>query len=102
MVCARPLSAPYSLMTRARSSADGNVPCQVSRVLPLPRSSKVSVWLELHRLDVVAAAVAIDDALGRHDLIVGDAVLVVAAVRPVHDEAPDAAGPEVEGRASWW
>src|ERR1700691_4459712 len=53
---------------------------------------------ELHRLDVVAAAVPIDDALGRHDLIEGDAVLIIAAVGAVHDEAPDAARPELEAR----
>jgi hypothetical protein len=40
---------------------------------------------------------AIDNALGLDDLIEGDAVLVVAAVRPMRDEAPDAAGAEVEG-----
>src|SRR5580692_1960629 len=53
---------------------------------------------ELHRLDVVAAAVAVDDALGRHDLIEGDAVLIIAAVRAVHDETPDAARPELKAR----
>src|SRR5882757_9153704 len=37
-VCTMPLSAWYSLMTRARSSADGNTPRSVTRVLP-PRSS---------------------------------------------------------------
>src|ERR1700685_2154204 len=53
---------------------------------------------ELHRLDVVAATVAVDDALGRHDLIEGDAVLIIAAVRAVHDETPDAALAELEAR----
>src|SRR5262249_27657319 len=51
---------------------------------------------ELHRLDVVAAGVAIGQALGLLDFIEDDAVLVIAAVRPMHDEAPGAAGPEVE------
>ena len=53
---------------------------------------------ELHRLDVVAAAVAVDDALGRHDLIESDAVLIIAAVGAMHDEAPDAARTELETR----
>src|SRR6185437_16074011 len=51
---------------------------------------------ELHRLDVFAAAVAIDDALGRHDLVEGDAVLIVAAIGAVHDEAPNPARPQIE------
>ena len=54
------------------------------------------VLLELHRLDVGAAAVTIDDAFGRHDLFVSDAVLVIAAIGAVHDEAPDTARPKVE------
>src|SRR5262249_12959908 len=41
--CSRPLAAPYSLMTRSRSAADGNSPRQVIRVRP-PRSSKITVW----------------------------------------------------------
>src|SRR5262249_46356503 len=45
-----------------------------------------------------APAMVIDDALRRHYLVEGDAVLVVAAVRTVHDEAPDAARPELEAR----
>src|SRR6202042_701032 len=53
---------------------------------------------ESHRLDVLAAVVAVDDALGRHDLVEDDAVLIIAAVRAVHDEAPDAARPELEAR----
>ena len=96
MVCTRPLSAPYSLITRSRSAADGNLPRQVRRVWPLPRSSKVTVVRELHRLDVFAAAVVIDDALRLHDLVEGNAVLIVAAVGAMHDEAPDAARAEIE------
>src|SRR4029077_7010254 len=53
---------------------------------------------KLHRLDVIAAAVAVDDALGRHDLFEGDAVLIVASGGAVHDEAPDATRPELEAR----
>jgi hypothetical protein len=56
----------------------------------------MTVLSELHRLDVVAAAVAVDDALRRHDLLEGDAVLIVAAVGPVHDETPDAARAHLE------
>src|SRR6516164_2884252 len=60
---------------------------------------------ELHRFHVIAAAVAIDDALRRHDLFEGDALLIVAAVGAVHDEAPNA-GQEIEtesgrGEAEW-
>jgi len=43
-------------------------------------------------LDVVATAVVVGDALGCCDLIEGDAVLVIAPVGAVHDEAPPAAG----------
>src|SRR3954466_6034428 len=51
---------------------------------------------ELYRLDVIAAAVVIAESLGLHDLVEGDAVVVVAAVRAMHDKAPDATGLEVE------
>ena len=51
---------------------------------------------ELHRFHIIAAAVAINDALRRHDLFEGDAVLIVAAIGPVHDKTPNAAGPEIE------
>src|SRR5580704_828824 len=51
---------------------------------------------ELHRLDVFTTAVAVDDALRRYHLLVGDAVLIVAAVRAVHDEAPHAARTHIE------
>ena len=88
-------------MTRSRSSADGNMPCQVRRVLPLEILEGHGLR-ELHRLDILAAAVAIDDALGLHDLVEGDAVLIIAAVRPVHDEAPDAARGGSRRRWSWW
>jgi hypothetical protein len=50
----------------------------------------------LHGLHVVAAAMVIGDALGHHDLVERDAVLIVAPVGAVHDEAPDAAGAEIE------
>src|SRR6185436_10384033 len=47
--------------------------------------------LKADRLEILlAAAVAVDEALRRHDLEIGDLVLIVAAVRPVHDEAPHA------------
>ena len=48
--------------------------------------------LEADRFKILIAAVPVDEALRRHDLEIGDLVLIVAAVRPVHDEAPDAAG----------
>ena len=51
---------------------------------------------ELHRLHVVAAAMVVRDAVGAHDLVESDAVLIVAPVGAVHDEAPDAAGAEIE------
>ena len=101
MVCTKPLSAPYSLITRSRSAADGKSPRQVMRVAAAEILEHDGL-AELHRLDVVAAAVAIDDALGRHDLLEGDAVLIVAAVGAVHDEAPDAARAEIEAATSWW
>src|SRR6478672_444446 len=47
--------------------------------------------LEAHRLKILIAAVPVDEALRRHDFEIGDLVLIVAAVRPVHDEAPHAA-----------
>src|SRR5262249_3994348 len=51
---------------------------------------------ELHRLYLIAAAVVVADALGFHDLVEGDAVVIVATVGAVHDEAPHAAGAEFE------
>src|SRR5215471_12560362 len=81
MHCSRPLSAPYSLMTRSRSAADGNSPRQTMRVRP-PRSSKITVWRNCTG----------STSLRRHDLFEGDAVLVVAAV----GAPPNAARPEIE------
>jgi hypothetical protein len=52
---------------------------------------------ELHGLDVITAAVAIGDALGRNNFIEGNAVLIVATVGSVHDEAPHAARTKVIG-----
>src|SRR5262249_37323002 len=52
---------------------------------------------ELHRFNVIAAAVVIDDAFRRNDSVKGNAILIVAAVRSMHDEAPDAAGPKIVG-----
>src|ERR1700692_1494493 len=102
MVCTRPSAAPYSLITRSRSAADGKSPRQVMRVRRPPKSSKITVWGHCTRSPAARppapAAVAVDDARGRHDLIEGDAVLIIAAVRAVHDEAPDAARPEFEAR----
>ena len=98
MVCAKPLSAPYSLITRSRSAADGKSPRQVMRVRAAAQILEDHGLAELHRLDIVAAAMAIDDALGRHDLLEGDAVLIIAAVGAVHDEAPDAARAKLEAR----
>src|SRR5262249_19635115 len=52
---------------------------------------------ELHRFHIVAAVVvAINDALRRHDLFEGDAVLGAAGVGAVHDETPNATRPEIE------
>src|SRR5579863_4627067 len=49
---------------------------------------------ERDRLHVLlAAAMAVDQPLWPHDLVVGDAVLVIAAVRAMHDEAPHPADP---------
>src|SRR5262249_42082911 len=50
-----------------------------------------------HRLDIFGAVVAIDDSFRCHDLVEGNAVLIIAPVRPVHDEPPDATGTKVEG-----
>src|SRR5262245_18967380 len=52
---------------------------------------------ELHRLDVVTAVMPIDNAFMRNDFIENNPVLIVAAVRSVHDKAPNSARPEVEG-----
>ena len=57
---------------------------------------------ELHRLDILAAAMAVDDAFGLHDFVKGDAVLIIAAVRAMHHEAPDAARRGTRMRWSWW
>ena len=74
----------------------------VMRVLapdPPFSSSNVTVVDKPHRPDVFAfAGVTIDDALRRHDVFVGDAVLIIATVGAVHDKAPDAARPHVEAR----
>src|SRR5262245_21611666 len=51
---------------------------------------------ELHGPDVITA-VPIDDALGRNNLIEGNAVLIVATIRPVHDKAPHAARTKIMG-----
>jgi hypothetical protein len=48
------------LITRARSSALGKVPCQVSRVrAAVAKILEGQSLRELHRLDVVAAAVPV-------------------------------------------
>src|SRR5205823_7132440 len=52
---------------------------------------------ELHRFDIVAAAVMIDQARGLHDLVERDAIFVIASIGAMHDESPDAAGPHIEG-----
>src|SRR5581483_11892178 len=51
---------------------------------------------KLHRLDIIAAAVTINQTLQFHDFVKRDAILVIAAIWTVHDEAPDAGGPEIE------
>src|SRR4029077_3027338 len=51
---------------------------------------------ELNWLDIVSPAMVIDNALGWNDLVIGNAVLVVAAVRAMHDEAPGPAGSKFE------
>src|SRR6185437_10752731 len=51
---------------------------------------------ELHRLDILAAVMAVDNAFGIHDFVKGNAVLIIATVRTMHHEAPDAAGAELE------
>ena len=99
-VCTAPLSAPYSLITRSRSAADGNSARIVSRGLAVKLLERHG-GAELHRLDIVAAAVVIDKPFGLHDFVEGDAVLIVAAVGAVHDEAPDAARPQRRRRWSW-
>src|SRR5580692_6049391 len=83
---------PVALGRRLEIAAPGDAGAPAAQIL------EDHGLAELHRLDVVAAAVAVDDALGRHDLIEGDAVLIIAAVGAVHDEAPDAARPEFEAR----
>src|SRR5262249_47523028 len=52
---------------------------------------------ELRRFNVIAAAVVIDDAFRRNDSVKGNAILIVAAVRSMHDEAPAAAGTKIVG-----
>src|SRR5580692_10192981 len=86
------LDDPVALGRRRKIAAPGDAGAASAQVL------EHDSLAELHRLDVVAAAVAVDDALGRHDLLEGDAVLIVAAIRTVHDETPDAARLELEAR----
>src|SRR5262245_24020459 len=52
---------------------------------------------KLNGFEVVAATVMVADSLWLYDLIEGEAVLIVAAVGPVHHEAPDAAHAHIEG-----
>src|SRR5215831_13188069 len=52
---------------------------------------------ELNGFEVIAATVMVADTLWLHDLIEGDAVLIVATVGPVHDEPPDATHAQVKG-----
>src|SRR5262249_56832464 len=68
---------------------------QVSSVWPLPRSIERHGLRELHRLHVITAVMAVDDAFRRNNFIEGDAVLIVAAIGSVHDEAPYAAGTKI-------
>src|SRR5580692_3672246 len=86
------LDHPVALGCRWEVAAPGDAGAAAAQIL------EDHGLAELHRLDVVTATVAVDDALGRHDLIEGDAVLIIAAVGAVHDEAPDAARPELEAR----
>jgi hypothetical protein len=51
---------------------------------------------ELHGFNVVAVAVTVDDAFRRYDFVEGNAVLIVAAIWPVHDKTPYTAWPEFE------
>lgn len=51
--------------------------------------------LQRYRLNVFASAMAVDQTLRPHDLIVGDPVLVIAAIGSVHDEPSFAARPDV-------
>src|SRR5689334_15111248 len=50
----------------------------------------------MDRLDIFAAVVTVHNAFGYDDFFVGDAVLIITAIGPVHDKAPDAAWPEIE------
>src|SRR5262249_10113611 len=61
---------------------------------------------KLHRFHIVAAAVAVNKALRRHNLFESDLVLIIAAVGAVPDKAPNAARAEIEtessrGEAEW-
>ena len=65
MVCTRPLSAPYSLMTRARFGSGRELAVPDEKRLAVAEILEGHGLRELHRLDVFTAAVAIDDAFGR-------------------------------------
>ena len=97
MVCVRPSAAPYSLITRSRSVGRREIETH-SQPRPAAKILENDRHGVLHRLDVFTAAVMKDDAFGRHDFVVGDAVLIIATVGSVHDETPDAARPHVEAR----
>src|SRR5262245_22012074 len=62
--------------------------------------------LEPHRLDTLASAVAVDQQFRLHDLVIGDAILIIASIGSMHDEPPHAARTRVEdaggrGEAVW-
>ena len=73
------------------------------RVQRKPRSALAKVLkrcgrAKLDGFEVIGTPVMIAEALGRLNLFEGDAILVIAAVRPVHDKAPHAHS----GRRRWW
>src|ERR1700728_3131081 len=71
------LDQPIALGCRREIAAPGDAGTLAAQIL------EDDGLAELHRLDVITAAVAVDDALGRHDLIEGDAALIIAAIGTV-------------------
>src|SRR6476659_9981277 len=61
-----------------------------------PKLLEADRGAKLHVFDVILAIVMVANPLRFHDLMEGNAVLVVAAIGAVHGEAPNAAPPPVE------
>src|SRR5262245_43585643 len=85
------LDHPVALGSRSENRMQGEAGAVTAKLREGDGGAK------LNGFEVVAATVMVADPLWLHDLIEGDAVVIVATVGPVHHEAPDAAHAHVEG-----